>query len=91
MEADILSILSSGQLARLIPTVADSKKEERATSCLLACFMAVPDFTKEVLSELGAPTGKKNQNRVLYRSNIQKRRKRNQDQTRRISYYSIRG
>lgn len=59
MDADILSILSSGQLARLIPIVADSKKEERATSCLLACFMAVPDFARETLSELGAPSGKK--------------------------------
>ncbi len=59
MEADILSILSSGQLARLIPTVSDSKKEERATSSLLASFMVVPNFAKEVLSEIGAPSGKK--------------------------------
>ena len=59
MEADILSILASGQLARLIPTVSDSKKEERATSSLLASFMAVPDFAKEVLSEIGAPSGKR--------------------------------
>ncbi len=58
MEADLLKFLSSGQLARLIPTVSDSKKEERATSSLLACFMVVPDFAKEVLSEIGAPTGK---------------------------------
>lgn len=59
MEADILNILSSGQLARLIPTVSDSKKEERATSSLLASFMVVPDFAKEVLSEIGAPSAKK--------------------------------
>lgn len=59
MEDDILSMLSTGQLARLIPTVADSKKEERATSSLLAAFIVVPDFAREVLAEVGAPAGKK--------------------------------
>jgi len=59
VESDILNILSSGQLARLIPTVSDSKKEERATSILLASFMVVPNFAKEVLSEIGAPSGKR--------------------------------
>lgn len=59
MQKGLMESLSSFQLARLIPTVADSKKEERATSALLACFMAVPEFAKEVLSEAGAPTYKK--------------------------------
>jgi hypothetical protein len=38
--------LARAEIARLIPTVADSKKEERVTSCLLASFMAVPDFAR---------------------------------------------
>jgi len=59
MPVDITTILTSGQLARLIPTVADSKKEERATSCLLASFMVVPAFAREVLSDAGAPSGKR--------------------------------
>lgn len=59
MKGEIKDVLSSGQRARLIPTVADSKKEERATSSLLAAFMVVPEYTKEVLGEAGAPTGKK--------------------------------
>lgn len=59
MKSEISTFLASGQLARLIPTVADSKKEERATSCLLASFMVVPLFAKEVLSNAGAPVGKR--------------------------------
>ena len=59
MKGEIKDVLSSGQLARLIPTVADSKKEERATSSLLAAFMVVPEFTREILGEAGAPTGRK--------------------------------
>lgn len=59
MELKIRNALASGQLAKLIPTVSDSKKEERATSSLLASFMVVPTFAKEVLSEAGAPTGKR--------------------------------
>lgn len=61
MRSDISSILTSGQIARLIPTVADSKKEERATSSLLAAFMVVPEFAREVLSAAGAPTGKRSE------------------------------
>ncbi|MCP4123650.1 MAG: hypothetical protein GY751_18020 [Bacteroidetes bacterium] len=59
MKSDINTHLASGQLARLIPTVADSKKEERATSSLLASFMVVPIFAKEVLADAGAPVGKR--------------------------------
>lgn len=59
MKAEISTYLASGQLARLIPTVADSKKEERATSSLLASFMVVPLFAREVLSGAGAPVGKR--------------------------------
>ncbi len=59
MESEITECLATGQYARLIPTVADSKKEERATSTLLASFIVVPGFAREVLSEAGAPVGKR--------------------------------
>lgn len=59
MSSEITSLLSSGQLARLIPIVADSKKEERATSTLLSTFMVVPIFAMDVFSDAGAPVGKK--------------------------------
>ena len=55
----IIDQIDCGQIARLIPTVADSKKEERATSSLLASFMVVPAFAQDVLSTIGAPTGKR--------------------------------
>jgi len=59
MKTEVTDFLASGQLARLIPTVADSKKEERATSSLLASFMVVPVFAREVFSSAGAPVGKR--------------------------------
>lgn len=59
MTSEIVSQLASGQLARLIPTVADAKKEERATSSLLASFMVVPEFATSVLSDAGASVGKR--------------------------------
>jgi hypothetical protein len=53
--------LMSGQLARLIPVVVDSKKEERATSTLLASFMVVPAFALRVFSQAGANLGVRSQ------------------------------
>ena len=50
--------LASGQPARLIPSVSDTKKEERVTSVLLASFRVVPAFALEVLQDAGAPSGK---------------------------------
>ena len=55
----IMSLLQAGQIARLIPSVTESKREERATSSLLATLMVVPAFAQEVLGEVGAPTGKR--------------------------------
>ena len=55
----ITSLLQVGQIARLIPSVSDSKREERATSSLLATLMVVPAFAQEVLGEMGAPAGKR--------------------------------
>lgn len=59
MSSEIVSQLSSKQLARLIPVVAESKKEERATSTLLASFMIVPGYATSVLSDAGASIGKR--------------------------------
>ena len=59
MVPEIEDQLAAGELARLIPTVADSKKEERATSTLLSTFMVVPMYAREVLGEVGAPIGKR--------------------------------
>jgi hypothetical protein len=47
------AILHSGQRARLIPIVKDSKKEERSTSALLATFRVVPSYAEKVLSNVG--------------------------------------
>lgn len=55
----ILDLLEVGQIARLIPSVSDSKREERATASLLATFMIVPAYAQEVLSDAGAPIGKR--------------------------------
>jgi hypothetical protein len=59
MSKNILETIASGQLARLIPAVADSKREERATSSLLASFMIVPSYAISVLSDAGASIGKR--------------------------------
>jgi hypothetical protein len=56
---DIKSKLTSGQIARLIPSISDSKKEEKATSIVLAAFMAVPDFASKVLDSVGVSVGKR--------------------------------
>lgn len=55
--SNITDSLQSGSKARLIPVVADSKKEERATSVLLSTFMLVPQFANAVLSEAGVKVG----------------------------------
>ncbi|MCU7839185.1 MAG: hypothetical protein KZQ94_07380 [Candidatus Thiodiazotropha sp. (ex Troendleina suluensis)] len=54
---NIMDSLQSGSRARLIPVVADSKKEERATSVLLSTFMLIPQFANAVLSDAGVKIG----------------------------------
>jgi len=49
--------LTGGEPARLIPVTADSKKEERATSILLATLMSVDEFRKQMLGSLKVRTG----------------------------------
>ncbi|MFC1606282.1 hypothetical protein ACFL33_05420, partial [Pseudomonadota bacterium] len=51
--------LKSWDVARLIPTLPESKREERATSILLSAFRVVPAFALDMLKEAGAPTGKR--------------------------------
>lgn len=46
-----------GKYARLIPTLADSKKEERATSILLAALMSVHEFRKAMLQSINQRVG----------------------------------
>lgn len=47
----------NGSAARLFPVLADSKKEEKATSILLSIFTVVPDYARAVLKEAGASGG----------------------------------
>ncbi|MBF2761569.1 MAG: hypothetical protein ISN28_15135 [Ectothiorhodospiraceae bacterium AqS1] len=39
--------------------LSESRREERATSILLAVFTAIPDFARAVLADAGAPIGKR--------------------------------
>lgn len=59
MSNSVIDKMKSGELARLNPTVPDSKKEERATSILLATFRAVPDFAKAMLADAGVSVPKR--------------------------------
>lgn len=49
--------ISSGEPARLIPVGADSNKEAKAASILLAAMIAVPPFRKLMLGSLGQRVG----------------------------------
>lgn len=53
----IVNQLKTGEHARLIPVLPDSKKEEKATASLLATFRVIPEFAKAVLSDAGANVG----------------------------------
>lgn len=55
--ADLPDFLSSGQTARLIPVVADTRKEGRAASIFLATLTAVPAFAASMLSTVGQRVG----------------------------------
>lgn len=51
--------LASGEPARLIPVAADSNKEARAASILLATLAHVPPFAKTMLTPIGKRVGKR--------------------------------
>jgi hypothetical protein len=50
-------ILASGERARLFPVLADTSKEGRTLSILLACFETVDVFGKSLLSDVGVKIG----------------------------------
>lgn len=54
---DLPEFLLSGEKARLIPVVADTSKENRAASVLLATISCVDDFAKALLSGIGQRVG----------------------------------
>ena len=56
--SDIDNILEKAHRARLIPTIADSQKEERLVSVLLATLAVVHPFAKQLLERCGVKMGK---------------------------------
>jgi len=58
---EIPGYLKSGELARLLPVLADSKKEERITSSVLSALMAVPPLANSLFASVEAPVRKKSQ------------------------------
>jgi len=57
--ADIKTVMKSGARARLIPVLADTSKENRATSVFLACLGVVDEFAKAMLASIGQRVGKR--------------------------------
>ncbi|MCH8863660.1 MAG: hypothetical protein IID51_14320, partial [Proteobacteria bacterium] len=51
------TFLKQGSRARLIPVLADTSKENRATSVFLSCLMAVDDFGSRLLGTVGQRVG----------------------------------
>ena len=56
--SDMDNILEKAQRARLIPTTAESRKEERLVSVLLATLAVVHPFAKQLLERCGVRMGK---------------------------------
>lgn len=56
---DVKSRMKSGAKARLIPVLADTSKENRATSVFLACLAEVDEFAKAMLGSIGQNVGKR--------------------------------
>jgi len=57
--SDLPPYLKSGERARLIPIVADTNRESRITSVLLASLTAIPDFAHALFSSVGQSIGKR--------------------------------
>lgn len=51
------AFLKQGSEARLIPVLADTSKENRATSVFLSCLMAVHEFGSRLLGTVGERVG----------------------------------
>lgn len=56
---EIPQALKSGEIARLIPVIADSRREQRVASVFLATLSAVPNFAEALLSSLGQRVGRR--------------------------------
>lgn len=50
--------LEQGEYARLIPVVADTSREQRITSVVMAALMSVEEFGRAMLQMVGAPATK---------------------------------
>ena len=57
--ASLPEFLESGDVARLIPVIADSRREQRVVSVFLATLSAVPEFAQPLLSSVGVRLGKR--------------------------------
>ena len=51
--------LAHGEQARLFPVLADTSKEQRATSILLAVMTQVPELAKSIFKTIGVTVGKR--------------------------------
>lgn len=54
---ELPKFIERGEIARLIPVVADTSKENRAASILLATLMSVENFRKALLESVGQRVG----------------------------------
>lgn len=59
MAEGVPTFLKSGERARLIPIVADSSREQRVASVLLASLPAIPDFAHALLASVGQRVGRR--------------------------------
>ncbi|MEQ5821650.1 hypothetical protein [Halomonas sp. SCS19] len=59
MRAERPAYFERGHLPRLIPSVADTNREERALSIFLSSLMSVHEFRQVMLQSLGLRTGKR--------------------------------
>ena len=57
MADDLPQLLKGGEPARLFPALAETSKEGRAVSVLLACFASVDDLASTLLSTVGRRVG----------------------------------
>jgi hypothetical protein len=57
--SEMSDLIKSGERSRLIPVVADSSKEERAVSSLLAAFSVVSSLAQSMLQDVGGPTNQR--------------------------------
>ena len=56
---DLPEFLSQGEPARLFPTVADTSRESRLTSILLALLPHVPALARDLLATVGVRVGER--------------------------------